>query len=413
MTEELLVVIGIGQDGPKGLSPEALDHIARAKVMAGGRRHLAFFPEWKGKKILVDADLEGAISQIKESYRQEKTAVLASGDPLFYGIGRRLVDSFPKEDLLFIPHLSSVQVAFARIKESWEDACVVSLHGRPMESLLPALENREAKIALFTDAKNHPAALGRFLVEHGFENYTLWVCEELGGPHERVTQWSPQSIQNASMSPLNVVILLRKQETAPRAAGALPLLGIPEEAILDRSERQGMITKREVRLISLCYLELHAQEVLWDVGAGSGSISLEAARLAPALKVFAIERSELSYHHMEANARRFGLANIQPVLGEAPAIFSALPDPDAVFVGGSGGQLEEIISAGVGRLRPGGRVVMNCITLESFSMGWKLLKRQGLLTDVTSIQLAHARLLGKLHHFQPENPIFIFRGKKK
>src|SRR5262249_41463430 len=385
--------------------------------LAGGKRHLAFFPDWQGERLVISADVQSVVERLKAVYQQHKTVVLASGDPLFYGIGRLLLEAFPKDDLLFLPHVSSVQLAFASIKESWHDACVVSLHGRPVQALLPALQRCAAKIAVLTDAHNHPAAIAQFLRAHGLADYALWVCEELGGPGERITCWTPESIQRQTFSPLNVTILLRHilsplplgegrgeglqsspeslrtltptlsqrereqgtgQSTSDLSPEPLPLLGIPEEAI---AHRQGMITKRELRLLALCYLALHPGDVLWDIGAGSGSVSVEAARLSASLQVFAIERSAPALVHIEHNVQQFALANVQPVLGEAPEAFALLPDPDAVFIGGSGGRLADLIPAVVQRLRPGGRIVMHCITLENFLTGWELLRRHTLQVD--------------------------------
>jgi precorrin-6B C5,15-methyltransferase / cobalt-precorrin-6B C5,C15-methyltransferase len=408
MTSELLVVVGIGHDGPGGLAPEALEHIARARVLAGGQRHLAFFPDWQGEKLLIKTDLPGVLQKLKGCYRQQKTVVLASGDPLFYGIGHLLLQMFPKDDVLFLPHVSSVQLAFARIKESWHDACVVSLHGRPLQTLLSPLRHSAAKIAVLTDATNHPAAMARLLMDHGYTHYTLWVCEDLDGPGERVTQWTPQSIQQQTFSPLNVTVLLRCPREA-HPSPALPLLGIPEEAI---AHRQGMITKREMRLLALCYLELHPGDVLWDVGAGSGSVSLEAARLSAALDIFAIERDRQAWQQVETNVHAFALSNVHPVLGEAPEAFSTLPDPHAIFVGGSGGRLAELLPAAVARLQPGGRLVMHCITLENFTLGWSLLQEQDLHVDTTTVQFSHAKPLGTLHRLESESPMFILRARK-
>jgi len=417
MSGEPIAVIGIGHDGPNGLSPAALAHIARAQVLAGGKRHLAFFPDWHGERLVIGADLQSVVECLKAAYRQHKTVVLASGDPLFYGIGRLLLDVFPKDDLLFLPHISSVQLAFASIKESWHDACVVSLHGRPMQALLPALQQRAAKVAVLTDAQNHPAAIAQCLSTHGLADYTLWVCEELGGPGERITCWTPESIQEQTFSPLNVTILLRHASLPPLPLGEaltggerlLPLLGIPEEAI---EHRQGMITKRELRLLALCYLALHPGDVLWDVGAGSGAVSVEAARLSASLQVFALERSAPALTHIEHNVRQFMLSNVRPVLGEAPEALALLPDPDAVFIGGSGGRLAEMIPAVVQRLRPGGRIVMHCITLENFSLGWELLRQHTLQVDTTAVQLSHTKPLGPWHRLESESPIFILRAVK-
>ncbi len=415
MTTELLAVIGIGHDGPAGLSPEALDHIARAEILVGGARHLAFFPDWHGEKIVIDADLPRLIARLRECAPQRKTIVLASGDPLFYGIGRVLLEAFPREQLLFLPHLSAVQLAFARIKETWNDACIVSLHGRPLHSLAPALHRREDKIAVLTDARNSPAAIGAFLRETGCaaEYPIVWVCENLGGPDERVTPWTPSELERETFSPLNIVILLRMDRLLPSGVQSLPLLGIPERMLHYRTRRGDLITKREIRLLSLCYLELHPGEILWDVGAGSGSVSIEAACLNPAMKIFAIEKDAEAYENLEANVRVFGTLGVHPIAGTAPDVFPQLPDPDAVFIGGSGGKLEAILAAALERLKPAGRLVVNCITLDSLSRGWNWLRDHGAQPQVTSVQLAHSRPLGDLHSLQPDNPLFIVQARKR
>jgi precorrin-6Y C5,15-methyltransferase (decarboxylating) len=235
------------------------------------------------------------------------------------------------------------------------------------------------------------------------------VCEDLGGLQERVTQWTPESILGQTFSPLNVTILLRQHARPAAATATLPLIGLPEQSI---AHRAGMITKREVRLLTLCALELCPGEVFWDVGAGSGSVALEAARLSPSLRVLAIERSVEAVAQIRHNVQAFALANVQPVCGEAPEAFAALPDPQAVFIGGSGGRLAAIIPAVTQRLPAGGRLVLNCITLEHLALGWELLRGQQLQVDATSVQLAHARPLGTLHRFEAESPIFILRAQK-
>jgi precorrin-6B C5,15-methyltransferase / cobalt-precorrin-6B C5,C15-methyltransferase len=417
MTTEPLVVIGIGHDGSAGLSPEALDHIARAEVLAGGARHLAFFSDWQGEKIVLDADLTQRIALLRESAARRKTVVLASGDPLFYGIGRLLLETFPREQLLFLPHLSSMQLAFARIKETWDDACIVSLHGRPLQTLAPALHRREDKIAVFTDARNSPAAIGAFLRETGCaaEYHVIWVCENLGGPDERVSPWTPDELESEleTFSPLNIVILLRMNRPLPQGVQSLPLLGIPEDALRHRTRRGHLITKREIRLLSLCYLELRPGEVLWDVGAGSGSVSIEAACLHPAMKIFAIEKDVEAYENLEANVRVFGTRGVHPIAGTAPDAFASLPDPDAVFVGGSGGNLEAILAAALERLKPQGRLVVNCITLDNLARGWQWLRERGAQPQATSVQLAHSRSLGDLHCLEPDSPLFILQARKR
>ena len=335
--------------------------------------------------------------------------MLASGDPLFYGIGRALSEHFPPESLYFLPQVSSIQLAFARLKTSWHDACVVSLHGRPIETLLPALYQRASKIALFTDATNHPAAIARFLLDHGAAHYALWVCEELGSTAERVSRWTPHNIADRTFSPLNIVVLLRQHSTSIPAAPDLPLLGLPEQHL---AHRDGMITKRDIRLLTLGYLALRAGDVFWDIGAGSGSVALEAARLSSTLRIFAIERDDRAFRHIVENTQTLVTPHVQAIHGEAPVALSNLPDPDAVFIGGSGGHLSAVIEAVRQRIRPGGRVVMNCITLESFTSGWTLFNDGPWQVSATSVQLSQTVPLGSMHRFAPESPIFILQATK-
>jgi precorrin-6Y C5,15-methyltransferase (decarboxylating) len=192
----------------------------------------------------------------------------------------------------------------------------------------------------------------------------------------------------------------------------LPLLGIPEGALLHQAGPRGMITRREVRLLALCYLELRPRDVLWDVGAGSGSVSLEAARLSTQLESFAVERDAAAFTRLETNVARLAAGRVRALYAEAPEGLAGLPDPDAAFIGGSGGRLAEILGVVVERLKPGGRVVLNCITLENFFLSWERLRALQLEPEVTSVQLAHSRPLRHLHSLEPENPIFIVRARK-
>jgi precorrin-6Y C5,15-methyltransferase (decarboxylating) len=413
MTGHALVVVGIGHDGPTGLSPEAHTHIEAARILAGGRRHLDFFPHWRGEKVVLGSDVGACVGTLRTRYRQEKVVVLASGDPLFYGIGRALLEAIPRDDLIFLPHVSSVQLAFARVKETWHDARIVSLHGRPVEGLVAAIAAREPKIAVLTDSQNHPAAIADLLRHLGAaEEYALWVCENLGGPDERISRYAPASLRGETFSPLNIVLLLRTTIGPASVVSDLPLLGIPEGALLHQAGPRGMITRREVRLLALCYLELRPRDVLWDVGAGSGSVSIEAARFSTQLEIFAVERNAAAFTRLVGNVARLAAGQVRAFCTEAPEGLAGLPDPDAAFIGGSGGKLAEILGVVVERLKPGGRVVLNCITLENFFRCWETLRELQLDPAATSVQLAHSRQLGRLHSLEPENPIFIVRARK-
>lgn len=409
----VLAVVGIGADGLAGLASESRTIVDQAEVLAGGRRHLDFFPSFVGDRIVIAADLESAIHQIKQRFRQRKTVILASGDPLYFGIGCRLLQAFSKDDLVFYPHVSSIQLAFARIKEPWNDARIVSLHGRPIANLLPALHERVARIGILTDGQNHPAAIAEYLVLHDQAgNYAFWVCENLGGVDEQVGQFTALTIRRETFSPLNIVVLVRNPEAEQIDARQKRLIGIPDDQFMHAARGRGMITKCEVRLIALASLELKPDEILWDVGAGSGSVAIESARLSSSLKVYAIEKSPDAFAEMQQNASRIGTSNIHCIHGEAPLVLLQLPDPDAIFVGGSSGKLIEILAESKERLRPGGRIVCNCITIETFSQAWQWLDKNGMAPAATTVQLGRTRPLGNYHSFEPDHMIFVLRARK-
>jgi precorrin-6B C5,15-methyltransferase / cobalt-precorrin-6B C5,C15-methyltransferase len=411
MTPEPIVVVGIGAEGPAGLNVDACDHIAHCRLLAGGQRHLAFFPDQQGReKLIIDADLDRVVRVLGEQPADRKIVVLGSGDPLCFGIGRRLLDAFGKSRLLFLPTVGSIALAFARLKEPWDDATLVSLHGRPADGLFDAIRQGAKKIAVLTDATNDPPAIGRMLCEASMGDcFDLHVCECLGSPAERVSSWAPNAIGDCRFDPLNVVVLIRRPGSR---LPAVPVLGLTEESIRHRQIGRGLITKTEVRLIALVRLALSKEDILWDIGAGSGSVSLEAARLGPQMRVFAVERDAGMFNVLSENVREFRLRNLTISRTEAPDGLAELPDPDAVFVGGSGGRLEAILDAALTRLHPGGRLVVNCVTMQTLTTTWRVFEARNLRPDVTSVQIARSRPLGGLDGLEADRPIFIVRAVK-
>jgi precorrin-6Y C5,15-methyltransferase (decarboxylating) len=404
-----ITVIGIGEDGCKGLSSRAMNAIATARVLAGGERQLAFFPEFEGERILLKSGIGKALERIGELSEEANVCVLASGDPMFFGIGSLVVAKCGAEHVEVIPQPSSVQWAFARAGINAEDACVISLHARPREGFLTRLK-RFAKVAVFTDAENSPPRLAAYLLEHGETSFDAWVCESLAGPGERVRKFALEDLARATdVGPLNVLLLVRRDPSFKRPAA---MTFLHEDAFAKRMPKKGLITKREVRLLSLASLGIRPDSVVWDVGAGSGSVSIEAALLAYEGRVYAIEVDPEGVEICRENVRAHGVDNVRVVAGRAPEVLADLETPDAVFVGGSKGSMEEIIAVALERLRPGGRLVANAITMENAAEAYQALRRRDLVPEVTLLQVSRAEPLARYMRYEALNPIQIFAVQK-
>ena len=355
-------VIGMGME-TGALGPAARAVLAQAELVIGAAAHLAAFPELTAEQRPYPSPMSGLWDLLRANAGR-RIALLASGDPLFFGIGNTLLRHLPPEHLMFHPHVSSIQAAFARLGRPWPQAQCVSLHGRPLASLRAALQGNRL-YALLTDRDNSPAAIARILVETGFGESDLWVAEELGAPTERFRHFRAVELANAAteFSPLNVVIL---ETRGP--GGVLPEFpGIPDAWFSTGAEPgKGLLSKREVRLTILSLLAPRAGETGWDVGAGCGGVAVEWARWNPHGEVYAVECHPERLEHLSINRERFGVvANLHLVAGHAPAALAELPDPHAVFIGGSSGGLRELLEAVWTRLRPGGRLVASAVTEDS------------------------------------------------
>jgi precorrin-6Y C5,15-methyltransferase (decarboxylating) len=292
-----------------------------------------------------------------------------------------------------------MQLAFARAGETWSEARFSSLHGRPVENLADVLG--EPKVGVFTDPTNTPARIARFLLDSGWGDLEMVVAEDLGLPSERVSRGKPEDLLRWEGSPLNVVLLLRRGPD-PRPLGP----GLPDE---DFSHSRGLITKAEVRAVALGLLGLRRSGVLWDVGAGSGSVSVEACLLAPGLRAYAVEKTREGFEHTVENRRRFRCAGLQPVLGEAPAALADLPTPESVFVGGSGGLLTPILDRSWERLYPGGHLVVAAVLVDTLCeiLGWA--QARGLGPALTEVGAARSRALSGSVRLEAQNPVTLAR----
>jgi precorrin-6Y C5,15-methyltransferase (decarboxylating) len=408
MPKDKVHIIGVAPDGASSLLPEARRLINRAEIVFGGKRLLDMFPSLTCEKITIKNNLAEVADLIKRNMRHKRIVVLASGDPNFYGIASYLTGKLGKDIVEIIPNVSAMQVAFARIKESWEDATLVSVHSRPIKDIVEAVRSNH-KIGIFTDDEHTPATIARVLLEHGVDGYQAYVCQNLGSKDEKVTETDLHGLGEMRFSPPNILILLRDQKK-PAATLCPRWLGISDEEFYQRRPREGLITKQEVRAISLAKMHLTDKSVLWDIGAGSGAISIEASFLIRKGHIYAIEKNDTDVAIIKKNIRKFKVTNVEVVHSFAPDNLGKLPAPTAVFIGGSGGRMKEILDIVSQRLKPGGRVVINIVALENLSTAVNTLKARGFVTDVTQVNVAHSTSVMELTRFEALNPVFVVTG---
>ena len=419
-----LFIIGIGGRPLDGRAHQAL--LAAEVVVAQRRLYDVFtayaeFAEVRERIRRTDT-LEATLGAVREALAGHRGPVvlLASGDPLFHGIGRRVLKDLGREEVEIIPDVSSIQLAFARIKEPWEGALLISLHAgqdpRAQRRLphgladVPTLVAAHQTVAVLTDREHNPAAIAAALAAGAAHTPPLiYVCERLGYDDERVTAGRPEEIAAMSFAEPNVVII-KRQEGAPQAGASPfpPRLGLREEEI---GHSGGLITKDEVRAVALHSLRLPASGVLWDIGAGSGALSLEAARLCPGLAAFAVEKAEEQLTWIRRNASAFGPGTITAVHGEAPSALAGLPAPCRVFIGGSGGRLREILDV-VKEATEAGIVVVNAATLETLDEALQGLEGAAYRTRVSEVWVARSKVLGGRRAMTGLNPVFIVIGER-
>jgi precorrin-6Y C5,15-methyltransferase (decarboxylating) len=325
-----------------------------------------------------------------------------------------LTERLGKDQFEILPHVSSMQLAFARIKESWDDAYLTSLSGRSVESILERVRTAE-KVGLFSSPEMPPKRLAKILLENQIGAFRAYVCENLGQPDERVTLADLHDLQALDFDPLHVLILIRSGETRNEAAPARrrKLFGNPDELFAHNRPRRGLMTQCEARTLALSQLDIRPTSVVWDIGAGTGSVAIEAAQLADRGLVCAIEPDPTDLALAQSNAEKFGVTNIRWVAERAPQSLADLPGPDAVFVGATGRSVGTVVRAAFERLKTGGNLVLNIATLETVSATHQLLRE--LAGEVRLWQLSLARGIEQLDRvrFQAVNPTFLLAVTKQ
>ena len=397
-----LYVIGMSR---KGLDEDVKEVVSSCDTVIGPKRQLdkVKSAELGVKNFVSISPLEEAFGFIRENLGRRKMVVLSGGDPLFFGIGRKLVEEFGGEHIEFIPAVSSMQLAFAKIKEPWDGVFFVSVHGRGMGRIVAEVGGRD-RVCIFTDNRNTPARVAGALVEAGLD-YEAFVCENMGMEGEKITRGKLIDISKKRFYGPNVMILLKPPGVAPIP----PIFGLSESEI---AHTRGLITKDEVRAVTLHKLRIPQEGVLWDIGSGSGSVAIEAARLSPGVGIFAIEKEKDHVSDLLENKGRFSVHNLEIVHGEAPDVLSGLPEPDRVFIGGSGGRLEGIIRRVSENLKDNGRVVLNATTMDTLTVGMKLLESAGFTVEVVEVSIARTKKLKGRAHLFALNPVFLLAGER-
>ncbi|WP_107668946.1 precorrin-6y C5,15-methyltransferase (decarboxylating) subunit CbiE [Cyanothece sp. BG0011] len=414
----MIKVVGIGLNGRESLTINVQKIVDTANLLMGSDRHLSYFRDHPGDKVIISNFYEDikTLQHIK-SYHQS-IVILVSGDPLFFGLGRLLLEQFDSEELEFYPQVSSIQLGFSRVKTPWQDAKIISGHGRHLDELITSFQQGVEKIAILTDSKNNPQAIARLFLNLNIPiNYEIWVCENLGNTDEKVNAFTPQTLANTSypFAALNVVILLRTNNInlSKQELDNLPILGIEDHYFISFKDRPGLMTKREIRTIILGELGLKSQEIIWDIGAGTGSVSIEIARLCPKSQVFAIEKTAMGINLINKNCQRFEVNNITSFQTKAPDKLSTLPNPNRIFIGGSGGNLMDILDVCQEKLVKDGIIIIALATLENLALSLDWINKNNWNYQLLNINISRSLSIAHLTRLSPLNPVFLVKIQKK
>ncbi len=404
---EKIHIVGIGDDELDGLTTAARKLVEQAELLMGEPHALAHVPNLVAERLVIGPSLGEAVRRIEAS-PGKRIVVLVVGDPLFYGVARYLCDRLGKDRFVVVPHVSAMQLAFARVKESWEEALLTNLGSHGVESVVEQIRSAE-KVGLFTTESCPPAAVAQTLLRHGIDYFTAYVCENLGSPDERVTQGELSDLLAHEFAPMNVMILVRKPHVPDRPSEAIGrrLFGNPDEVFLQSRPKRGLLTPAEIRAIALAELDLGPASVVWDIGAGSGSVAIEAAQIAREGAVYAIEMDPEDHQLIVENARRFAVTNLVPVLGRAPEAWEGLPVPDAVFVGGSGRGICRLVDAAYQRLRAGGRLVATMGSIDNLAETHRVLHGHTVPVKVWMLHFARGNYQLERIRFESLNPTFM------
>ena len=409
---ESISIVGIGDDGIEGLTASTVAIIRQADLLVGPSEIIKKFQSDVGDVWDPGSDYEALSIRIDDS-RDRKVVVLAAGDPLFYGTARFLCDRIGKDRIRVIPNVSTMQLAFARVKENWDEAYLTDLGNQSIDLVVQKIRSAE-RVGLFTTSEHTPQLLATALLAARVDYFTAYVCENLGSPDERVTSGTLLEIADQVFESLNVMILVRRAAAPdrPREMIGKRLFGNPDEMFLQTKPKRGLLTSSEIRCLALAELNLGPTSVVWDIGAGSGSVAIEAGQISPGGEIYAIEMDVDDFALIGQNAERFGVHNVFPIHGAAPNAWEDLPDPDAIFIGGTGRQLASIVTDALARLKPGGRIVADMASIDNVSEVQTFLRDATGDVKVWMFSVAKGNYQLERIRFDAQNPIFVVSAIK-
>ena len=416
-------VIGLNSFKMADLSLNVQELFHKVKNIAAPKTYIHEIKSWVSIKLIREKNFyesksnNDLINWLK--FINNDAILISRGDPLWFGIGRILLNNFSKEELLFYPGNTSLQLAFSKLKKPWQDVKAVSIHGRETNELIKLLKLKEKGIAILTDPKNNNLELIRQnLKELELQNsYEFWLCEEIGSKNEKIRLISHQECLPQDVSDLNIVILLKKEIDS--IVNDLPLFGINDNTFKTFTDRPNLLTKREIRIQLLADLELPELGTLLDIGSGSGTIGLEALRLRPKLKLISIDKRFGSQLLVKENAKKLGVSPKEIIESDIKQflnsdLYNSFSDSNRVVIGGCDKKTKiEIIIALSKFLKKGDIITLPIITYEVLQKVSNCLRKLNYETSMNLIQTFKGLSISEGTRFEPNNPVFIIKAKKK
>jgi len=399
-----VVVIGINANDPYCMEQKAKECLQQADQIWGTERHLQYFNSISAQKVVLRSPIISNLQSLRLRDENETIVILAGGDPNFFGLGSSLYKILPPQEVLIFPQPTVLQHAFAKVHLTWEDALFTSVHARSLSELI-GLVKRFPKVGVLTDPTNTPGKICEELAKAGIDDCTVFVLEKLGTQEEKITKSSLMDIIECQFDPLNVMLIVREKGWKP---DPIPIVRSDESYF----HREGMITKADIRLISLQRLHLSDSDIVWDIGAGSGAMSIEIAEIVWRGEVYAIEHNQEQLDYLNKNINRYNLLNIHVIHGRAPEVLIELPDPDAVFIGGSGGSIIPILDWIEKKGKDGCRIVCHFVILENLFQAFDWMKENDYRPQLTHVHLAYGKTIANGTRFIPINPVYILCGRK-